>query len=159
MNKISAHVIPCLSFNTKQLYTIVSTRITALVRYCSLCTSAVSRNAGFWVPVSRQEDPLLQKIVVAKNLTLERPPFRDCYLYQYGVLPDQYLVPRADHAVSLHVSDKMDAKLPRSLVQMVASKSHRNGRQLSDRLVVSAWDGTMRNVTAPLLWRTQEPLF
>lgn len=36
----------------------------------------------------------LQKLLAAKNLNLERLPFRDAYLFQYGILPDQYKPPR-----------------------------------------------------------------
>lgn len=35
-----------------------------------------------------------QKLLAAKNLNLERLPFRDAYLFQYGLLPDQCKPPR-----------------------------------------------------------------
>ena len=66
---------------------------------------------------------------------------------------------RDDHAISLHPCDKVDAKLPQSLLRMEATKQLGEGRMSSTRREVSAWDGTVKNVTAPLLWRTREPLF
>lgn len=66
---------------------------------------------------------------------------------------------RDDHAISLHPCDKVDAKLPQSLLQTEATKQLEEGQMSSARRVVSAWDGTVKNVTAPLLWRTREPLF
>lgn len=66
---------------------------------------------------------------------------------------------RDDHAVTLHPCDKVDAKLPQSLVQTEAAKQLAKRQMSSERRVVSAWDGTMKNVTAPMLWRAREPLF
>lgn len=69
---------------------------------------------------------------------------------------------RDDHAISLHPCDKADAELPESLVQMEANTQLMKGQASSStpkRRVVLPWDGTMKNVIAPLLWRDREPLF
>ncbi|CAM9218469.1 unnamed protein product [Ectocarpus fasciculatus] len=125
----------------------------------SFCTQSVRPNSSsFWVSKSKQSDPFLQKMLAAKNLNLERLPFRDACLFQYGLLPDQYTPQRDDQSASLHPCDKIDAKLPTSLVQMAAKKQLENGRS-SPLSAISAWDGTTKNVTAPLLWRNREPLF
>lgn len=68
---------------------------------------------------------------------------------------------REDHLISLHPCDKIDARLPESLLKMEAKKQLVNaGRPSSSRQKeVLPWDGTMKNVTASLLWRDREPLF
>lgn len=38
-----------------------------------------------------------QKVLAARNLQLERLSFRDPILYQYGLLPDQYVPPRCGY--------------------------------------------------------------
>ncbi|CAN0065220.1 unnamed protein product, partial [Sphacelaria rigidula] len=83
------------------------------------------------------------KIVAARNLQLERLPFRDAYLYQYGLLPEQYVPPREDRQVSIHVCDSVDAKLPESLTQKVARSAD---LPRSARREVPPWDSTMKNV-------------
>ncbi|CAN0498848.1 unnamed protein product [Ectocarpus sp. 12 AP-2014] len=123
----------------------------------SFCTQSVRPNSSFWVSKSKQSDPFLQKMLAAKNLNLERLPFRDACLFQYGSLPDQYTPHGDDRPASLHPCDKIDDKLPTSLVQMTAKKQLENGS--SPLSAVSAWDGTTKNITAPLLWRNREPLF
>ncbi len=67
---------------------------------------------------------------------------------------------RDDRLVSIHPCDKVDARLPESLRMMEARKQSVKGQaSLSRRKEVLPWDGTMKNVTASLLWRNREPLF
>mmetsp|Transcript_38999 Transcript_38999/g.51427 ORF Transcript_38999/g.51427 Transcript_38999/m.51427 type:complete len:216 (-) Transcript_38999:374-1021(-) len=119
-------------------------KMTTLDSEPSLNTWSIpQRDNVFMVSKMKFQDPQAQRAHAAREISLEPILYKDPVLFQYGILPDQY-IPRMD-AEQVHPVDWLDATLPNSLTMQEAKKRDN-----------PPWDGTRKNIVREKLWRPPE---